>query len=801
LSEDDDALVGASEDSDDEAWFAHDTQDKDLVVLGNEKIPSVEKHKWIADTGATSHMTGDRKLVKNLRSVKTVRKVKTGGGRLDIEGVGTVKLIDAHHSRINLVNVLYVPGLSANLLSVRALCKRGMKGHITEDSICFYYGRTLMMKAVLESNLYIVKWFAKSVEEYALTTQEIDNLLEDNEAERQQVEAAKVKALMRAEEAEKLYHLWHRRLGHFKKSKLRSLHEITDIKAAIPINTTHRCEVCDTTKMVKKSSKTPTTRKDDLLELVSFDICGPFPTSINGNKYLLEGVDNSSRKSWSLPIPDRKSVDTVLDRWKAEVELQSGRKLQAIRIDNARELIKETSAWRDRNGIELQTTIPYTSHQNGVAEREIRITEEGMRALLKDSALSIEFWDEAAVAHNYIRNRVEAPRSTLTPGEEVKTPEEMWTGKPPIVSHMRVWGCKTISYVDPRSVPKSNDKLVDRGREGVFVGYVDATTKHYRVYAPDRNAIITASTIKFYEDIPGGTIDLRLKKATPGGLPERQPVGRPKKQPKQSESVPIVKRPVGRPRKRPENTKPRSDVPASETQDKTPIPEPIRIDDEVPISDSIREDVVSPMPTGATAPINRKRAREDTTVDPGDDDVRRSKRLRDRRRIEEAIETAMTAAVLSTSHKVNHLIPLPSTYDAAINDPVYGPEWHEAIRTEVRQLIANGTFREVQKPHGVNVVTAKWVFAVKYAPNGGVERFKARLVARGFSQVEGIDFKETFAPTIRADSLRILLAIIALEDLEAHQVDVNNAFTEAKLNETIYMKPPDGVECEDGMVC
>jgi len=81
---------------------------------------------------------------------------------------------------------------------------------------------------------------------------------------------------------------------------------------------------------------------------------------------------------------------------------------------------------------------------------------------------------------------------------------------------------------------------------------------------------------------------------------------------------------------------------------------------------------------------------------------------------------------------------------------------------------------------------------VKYLLSGGVERFKARLVARGFSQIYGIDFEDTFAPTLRIDLFRILLCIMALEDMEAEQVDVNNVFTESNLDEDIYIKPPPG---------
>jgi hypothetical protein len=86
---------------------------------------------------------------------------------------------------------------------------------------------------------------------------------------------------------------------------------------------------------------------------------------------------------------------------------------------------------------------------------------------------------------------------------------------------MKVQGCRTISYIDPKSVPYSNKQLVDRGRVGAFVGYVKATIKQYQLYALDINTIITASTVNFYKDVPGGTIDLKLKKATPRGLPQQ----------------------------------------------------------------------------------------------------------------------------------------------------------------------------------------------------------------------------------------------------------------------------------------
>ena len=84
--------------------------------------------------------------------------------------------------------------------------------------------------------------------------------------------------------------------------------------------------------------------------------------------------------------------------------------------------------------------------------------------------------------------------------------------------------------------------------------------------------------------------------------------------------------------------------------------------------------------------------------------------------------------------------------------------------------------------------------------SGAIEKFKARLVARGFSQKFGVDFMETFAPTVRHDTLRVFMAVVCKDDLELHQVDVNNAFTESTLQEDIFMIPPPGVDIPPNMV-
>ena len=79
-------------------------------------------------------------------------------------------------------------------------------------------------------------------------------------------------------------------------------------------------------------------------------------------------------------------------------------KLRAVWIDNAPELVKEIDTWRSHHGIVLELIVPYTSYQNGTSEWVIQTHKEGTRALLKDAVLPLEFCDEAAIAHNYIKN-------------------------------------------------------------------------------------------------------------------------------------------------------------------------------------------------------------------------------------------------------------------------------------------------------------------------------------------------------------------------------------------------------------
>ncbi|CAI5977629.1 unnamed protein product [Closterium sp. NIES-64] len=135
-------------------------------------------------------------------------------------------------------------------------------------------------------------------------------------------------------------------------------------------------------------------------------------------------------------------------------------------------------------------------------------------------------------------------------------------------------------------------------------------------------------------------------------------------------------------------------------------------------------------------------------------------------------------------------IPTPRSYAEAMAGP-YSSQWQTAMDAEMASWKSTGTYVDEVPPPGANIVSGMWIFRVKRPP-GSLPVFKARYVARGFSQRQGVDFFRTFSPTPKMTTLRVLLHVAAQRDYDFHSLDFSTAFLQGSLHEEIWLRRPPG---------
>jgi hypothetical protein len=144
----------------------------------------------------------------------------------------------------------------------------------------------------------------------------------------------------------------------------------------------------------------------------------------------------------------------------------------------------------------------------------------------------------------------------------------------------------------------------------------------------------------------------------------------------------------------------------------------------------------------------------------------------------------------------------PKTITEAFLSPD-ADDWKEVVRSEMDSILSNGTWELVERPYGCKPVGCKWVFKKKLKPDGTIDKYKAHLVAKGYTQKEGEDFFDTYSSVARLTTIRVLLSLAASHGLLIHQMGVKTAFLNGELEEKIYMTQPDSfvVEGHEDKVC
>jgi hypothetical protein len=144
--------------------------------------------------------------------------------------------------------------------------------------------------------------------------------------------------------------------------------------------------------------------------------------------------------------------------------------------------------------------------------------------------------------------------------------------------------------------------------------------------------------------------------------------------------------------------------------------------------------------------------------------------------------------------------PDTPTYAEAMAGP-HKTQWLDAMNDEIKAMAENNVWELVDPPNGARLIQTRWVLRIKRKPDRSIDRFRARLVAKGYSQRAGYDYEDTFSPVARFDTVRLLMALATLHKLSVQQLDIKTAFLHGELKETIYMAQPIGFDDQSGRAC
>ncbi|KAJ2994795.1 hypothetical protein NUW54_g7491 [Trametes sanguinea] len=433
----------------------------------------------------------------------------------------------------------------------------------------------------------------------------------------------------------------------------------------------------------------------------------------------------------------------------------------------------EFSEYLASRGTLRKLTTHDTPEYNGVSERVNRTLMEKVRAMLHASALPNNLWGEAAHHAMYLKNR------TPTRALDGRTPYEAFWGKKPNLAHLHPWGCEV------RVHSPGGSKLASRATAARWVGFDEETDAH-RIYWPERRAITIERSVKF--NVAEAHTDVEVPPLE--GEKENQVVEthlgeRDTSPAAEQPSQPLSTTPVAEPIKRAQmlhGPDPLGDGFENATEGRSK-----RIRKESDYVRRLRAGEGSAtgrlgepvLPRGVQAGTPTARIEE---IDEEDEQATGAVAFEHQEVAEE--ELALAAAMGEAEC-------IEPTYEEAKKRPDW-PKWEEAIRSELDSLVKNGTWRIVDRPRTGNIVDSKWVLRVKKNAAGEIDKYKARLVARGFTQVYGVDYYETFAPVAKLASFRLVLAIAARNDWPAESFDFNSAYLNSKLDEDVYLEqPPD----------
>lgn len=701
---------------------------------------STKSNDWYIDSGATSHMTPNVNILECKSKSEIPYITAADDEKITVKCQGKTT-ITPNNVPITMNNVLHVPGLVANLLSVSKIVEKG-------NSVLFDETGCTIRNAKQEVIVHCKSTggcYRIESNGMCLLTKEKKTAID-----------------------------WHRNLGHINFQTMQRMKK--DPSYGITYDDDDheikRCEVCAKAKHARapfKKSETSTTR---ILELVHSDLAGSMEnTSYGGAKFMLVFVDDFSRMVFLYFIKHKSDVLEKFIEFKNEMENQTGEKIKIFRTDNGGEYIgNEFNKFCKAHGIVHQLTTPHTPQQNGVAERMNRSIVEKAKSFLFDANLSMRAWAEACNMAAYVRNR--SPCSSI----EFRNPLSVWTGKSVNLELLKLFGTEIMVHVPAAQRKKWSPKSVKM----IFMGY-DTRSKAYRCLNPDTDKVIVSRDVIFHNySAPKFQVEV-------DDADERMVVSNENSSDDGEESI--------------AEQQAESDL-SSEDGNETIVSSSannITMDDTVvtlgnntsandDFEDAVEDENRSTPETEADETIvdandktYKTRAKIDPTVTP-----RSSTRVR-----KHFVPFQMANFCFLSTEPTDVKEAMES--DESIH-------WKKAMDAEMLSHQKNQTWELTELPQKCKAIAGKWVFKRKMKSNGEIDRHKARFVAKGFSQQYGRDYHETFSPVVRHTTIRYLIAMAVKYGMRIYQMDAETAFLQGDLNEDVYMQQADNYNDGSGRV-
>lgn len=733
-------------------------------MMRNEN-PNNEKDtswKFVLDSGATEHIINDLSLFTECEQLEEPIRITVAkkGTVIEATHIGKIEVTTSLGYNGELQGVLYSRSVPVNLISVRRIQEAGMSVVFTETGhVEVRKGDKTVIRGERMNNLYIIKLIVQNAHYKARAAGYV--------AEAKIIDKNK---------------MWHERLGHISKEKFTKikLNKLADdsvcLKEINPFDSI--CEAC----ICGKQARLPFAKTKDKeyiqrpLFVVHTDVCGPItPTTIDEKNYFVNFIDEYTHYTVTYLMSNKSELFTCFKDYVAKSEAHFNTKLVTLYCDNGREYLSgEMKEYCKEKGITYHLTVPYTPQQNGVAERMNRTLTEKARAMVHSADLNKCFWGEAVLTAAYLVNRSPTKAVKLN-----KTPYEMWHNKKPKLGHLKIFGCTVYVHNKTRK-----NKFDSKSYKGILVGYMQ---NGYKIFNPESGKFIVARDVIFDEfTYKKSRQELKNNMITIGN----EIINTDK-------NVPIIGADNisagGADGKSVGNITPgkTGEEKCKQTLKEIGVPENC-----IQGQTSSVEDVSEPESESSNeSPCSSNKLRKLNSMQ----DVRRSKRLQNKPIISYKDHDFDVNNYFISDKMINDEIP-KCYQDVAKN--VFRTKWEEAIKDELKSLKQNETWTLVQQPENVNIVDNKWVFTIKGDSNGKWVKYKARLVARGFSQIKSLDYDETFAPVARIGTFRCVLALANQHELLIHQMDVKTAFLNGILKENIYMRVPEGVAVQtNNVVC